>query len=86
MNIKKVMQKLDDYFDLSKKKQKEKREKLLQIIARLEQKRSELKAVMVMESEKDETSEEFYNLDKELIVIKKLLKKAKQHNPPEEEI
>ena len=61
-------------------------EKLLQIIARLEQKRSELKAVMVMESEKDETSEEFYNLDKELIVIKKLLKKAKQHNPPEEEI
>ena len=56
MNIKKVMQKLDEYFDLSKKKQKEKREKLLQIIARLEQKRSELKAVMVMESEKDETS------------------------------
>lgn len=80
------MQKLDEYFDLSKKKQKEKREKLLQIIARLEQKKSEIKAVMVMESEKDETSEEFYNLDKELIVIKKLLKKAKQHNPPEEEI
>ncbi len=80
------MQKLDDYFDLSKKKQKEKREKLLQIIARLEQKKSEIKAVMVMESEKDETSEEFYNLDKELIVINKLLKKAKQHNPPEEEI
>ena len=85
MNIKESMQKLDEYFDLSKKKQNEKHDKLLKIINNLEQKKSELKAVMIIESEKDETSEEFYNLTKELKVISKLLKKARQHNAPEEE-
>ena len=40
---------------------------------------------MIIESEKDDTSEEFYNLKKELKVISKLLKKARQHNAPEEE-
>ena len=85
MNIKKVMQKLDDYFDLSKKKQKEKHDKLLQIIARLEQKKSELKAEMIVESEKDTTTEDFHDLQKELKVISKLLKKARQQNEPEED-
>lgn len=85
MNIKESMQKLDEYFDLSKKKQNEKHDKLLKIINNLEQKKSELKAVMIIESEKDDTSEEFYNLKKELKVISKLLKKARQHNAPEEE-
>ena len=85
MNIKESMQKLDEYFDLSKKKQNEKHDKLLKIISNLEQKKSELKAVMIIESEKDETSEEFYNLKKELKVLSKLLKKARQHNAPEGE-
>ncbi len=85
MNIKKVMQKLDDYFDLSKKKQKEKHDKLLHIISRLEQKKTQLKAEMILQSEKDNTSEEFHDLQKELKVISKLLKKARQHNVPEEE-
>ena len=85
MNIRESMQKLDEYFDLSKKKQNEKHDKLLKIINNLEQKKSELKAVMIIESEKDETSEEFYNLKKELQVISKLLKKARQHNAPAEE-
>ena len=85
MNIKNIMQKLDDYFDLSKKKQKEKHDKLLKIISKLEQKKVQLKAEMIIESEKDETSETFYNLKKEKKVISKLLKKAKQNNTPEEE-
>ena len=85
MNIKEVMQKLDDYFDLSNKKQKEKHDKLLQIITRLEQKKSELKTEMIIESEKDNTSEEFHDLQKELKVISRLLKKARQHDAPEEE-
>lgn len=89
MKIKKIMQKLDEYFDLSKKKQNEKHDKLLKIINNLEQKKSELKAERVLESERDDTSEEFHNLQKEIKVISKLLKKAKQHNAPdaaEEEI
>ena len=85
MNIKEVMQKLDDYFDLSNNKQKEKHDKLLQIITRLEQKKSELKTEMIIESEKDTTSEEFHDLQKELKVISRLLKKAKQNDAPEEE-
>ena len=85
MNIKEVMQKLDDYFDLSNKKQKEKHDKLLQIITRLEQKKSELKSEMIIESEKDTTSEEFHDLQKELKVISRLLKKARQNDAPEEE-
>ena len=85
MNIKEVMQKLDDYFDLSNKKQKEKHDKLLQIITRLEQKKSELKTEMIIESEKDTTSEEFHDLQKELKVIARLLKKARQHDAQEEE-
>ena len=39
-----------------------------------------------MQSEKDDTSEEFYNLQKKLKVVSKMLKKAKQHNVPEEEL
>ena len=85
MKINKIMQKLDDYFSLSKNKQKEKHDKLLKIINNLEQKKSDLKAEMVVESEKDDTSEEFYKVQKKLKVVSKLLKKAKQHNAPEEE-
>jgi len=84
MNIKKIMKKLDNYFDLSKTNQKEKHDKLLKIIDNLEQKKSELKAVMVIESEIDETSEKFHDLQKELEVIAKLLKKARHHNALEE--
>ncbi len=85
MRINKMMQKLDDYFSLSKIKQNEKHDKLLKIINNLQEKKSDLKAEMIVESEKDDTSEEFYKLQKKLKVVSKLLKKAKQHNTPEEE-
>ncbi len=77
------MQKLDDYFSLSTIKQNEKHDKLLKIINNLEQKKAELKPEMILESEKDNTSEEFYKLQKKLKVVSKLLKKAKQNNAPE---
>ncbi len=86
MNIKKIMDKLDSYFDLSKKKQNEKYDKLLKIINKLENKKSELKTEMVIEGEKDQTSEEFYDLEKELKVIAKLLKKAKKHHTQEDKV
>ena len=40
---------------------------------------------MIIESEKDNTSEEFHDLQKELKVISRLLKKARQNDAPEEE-
>ena len=85
MNIDKVMSKLDDFFNQSASKQKKKHDKLLAIIEKLERKKAELKTEMIIESEKDETSEEFHDMDKELKVISKLLKKARQHSTPEQE-
>jgi len=85
MNIDKIMNKLDDFFNQSASKQKKKHEKLLAIIEKLELKKAELKTAMITESEKDETSEEFHDMQKELQVISKLLKKARQHNTPEPE-
>ncbi len=84
MNIKKIMDKLDGYFDLSTKKQNEKHDKLIKIINKLEDKKTELKAVMVLESVDDDTTEKFHDLEKELKVITKLLKKAKKQNTPED--
>jgi len=85
MNIDKIMNKLDDFFNQSASKQKKKHEKLLEIIEKLEQKKHDLKIAMITESEKDETSEEFHDMQKELQVISKLLKKARQHDTPEPE-
>ncbi len=85
MNIDKVMNKLDDFFNQSASKQKKKHDKLLAIIEKLERKKAELKTEMIIESERDETSEEFHDMDKELKVISKLLKKARQHSTPEQE-
>lgn len=85
MNIDKVMNKLDDFFNQSASKQKKKHDKLLAIIEKLERKKAELKTEMIIESERDETSEKFHDMDKELKVISKLLKKAKQHSTPEQE-
>lgn len=86
MNIKKIMDKLDGYFDLSKKKQNEKHDKLLKIINKLEAKKSDLKAEMIIESEDDNTSEKFNDMGKELKVISKLLKKAKKNDILEIEV
>lgn len=85
MNIDKVISKLDDFFNQSASKQKKKYDKLLEIIEKLERNKARLKAEMIIESEKDETSETFHDMDKELKVISKLLKKAKQHSTPEQE-
>ncbi|MBT3203973.1 MAG: hypothetical protein HOM14_14050 [Gammaproteobacteria bacterium] len=79
MSIKKMIDKLDEYFDMSKKKQKKKSEKIVKIISKLKDKESELKAELVEQSEKDDTSEKYYDLEKELKIITKLLIKAKKN-------
>jgi len=74
-----MIDKLDEYFDMSKKKQKKKSEKIVKIISKLKDKESELKAELVEQSEKDDTSEKYYDLEKELKIITKLLIKAKKN-------
>ncbi len=73
-----LVQKLEDFFDLSKKKQQKKQDKLLKIISNLEQKKVELEKQVVLESEIDETSERYQELSKELMVLSKLIRKAKK--------
>lgn len=78
MGIKKLLNQLDDFFDQSKQKQKKKSEKLSKIIKSLEEKKSELKSKIKIESGKCKKSKESYNLCKEFKVLSKMLGKAKK--------
>ena len=80
MKIKELIDKVDDFFDLSKKKQKDKSDKLKKMIKSLEGKKDALKKEIRSEAKRDKKSKICYNLCKEFKVINKLLKKAKKHN------
>ena len=88
MDTNKLVGKLERFFDLSKKKQKRKRDKLLKIIEKLESKKSLLEVEVMEESKNDETSASYQDLNKELKVISELIKKAKKKalsDPADEE-
>ena len=80
MKIKDLMENIDDFFDLSKKKQKNKRDKLKKMIKSLEDKKEDLKQVIRKEANRDKKSKTCYNLCKEFKAVNKLLKKAKKRN------
>ena len=78
MGTNKLIEKLEDFFGLSEKKQQKKREKLLKIIRKLEEKKIALEQDVVEESEIDETSARYHELNHQLKVLSKLIKKAKK--------
>jgi hypothetical protein len=78
MDTSKLIAKLENFFDLSKNKQKDKHDKLLTIIAKLESKKVKLEAEMIEESKNDETSTRYHDLSKELQVLSELIKKGKK--------
>jgi hypothetical protein len=78
MDTNKLVGKLERFFDLSKKKQEKKHDKLLKIIKKLENKKSLLEVEVMEESKNDETSTRYQDLSKELKVISELIKKAKK--------
>jgi hypothetical protein len=78
MDTNKLIGKLEDFFDLSKNKQKDKHDKLLKIIEKLENKKVKLEIEVMEESKNDETSNQYYDLSKELKVLSELVKKAKK--------
>jgi len=78
MGTNKLVGKLERFFDLSKKKQEDKHDKLLKIITKLERKKSRLEGELMEESKLDETSARYQDLSKELKVISDLIKKAKK--------
>ena len=78
MSTSKLISKLEKFFDLSKNKQQEKHDKILKIIAKLENKKSRLEVEVMEESKTDDTSARYHDLSKELIVLSELIKKAKK--------
>jgi len=78
MGTSKLTDKLDEFFNLSKSKQKKKHDKLLKIIQKLDEKKLSLEHKMIIESEIDETSEKFNEVKNEFKAVSKLLKKAKK--------
>ena len=78
MGTSKLIGKLEQFFDLSKNKQQEKHDKLLKIIAKLENKKSRLEVEVIEESKTDDTSTRYHDLSKELLVLSELIKKAKK--------
>ena len=78
MGIKKILNQLDDFFDLSKKKQKKKHEKLEKIINSLEEKKAANKKEMRINVKKGRASKKNYHLCKEFKVLSRLIYKAKK--------
>lgn len=78
MGTNKLLGKLEKFFDLSKKKQRKKHNKLLQIIRELEEKKSELEQESQNEREIDATGSRYQALERKLLVISRLISKAKQ--------
>ena len=79
MDTTKLVGKLEDFFDLSKKKQRKKHDKLLKIIGKLEDKKASLEAELVEEAG-DVDGERYRDLKRELEVISELIDKARQQD------
>ena len=78
MDTNELVEKLESFFDLSKKKKKKKQQKLLKIINKLEDKKSALEIDVIEEGKIDDTSIRYNELEQELKVISQLIKKAKK--------
>ena len=78
MDTAKLVEKLEEFFDLSKKKQRKKHDKLLKIIGKLEEKKSSLETELARQAEIDAAGERYHDLQQELQVIADLIHKAKQ--------
>ncbi len=83
MSTNKLLGKLENFFDLSKKKQEKKQHKLLKIIDKLEVKKAALEEELMEAAKADDTSSEYHELKKEVKVISKLIKRAKKHSIPD---
>lgn len=82
MNTNDLLQKVEDFFNLSKHKQEKKHHKLVKILHKLENKKDGLEAELITAGKADDTSARYRELRKELKVVRKLIKKAKKHDAP----
>ena len=80
MSTNNLLQKVEDFFNLSKHKQEKKHHKLVKILRKLERKKDGLEAELITAGKVDDTSARYRELRKELKVVRKLIKKAKKHD------
>jgi len=78
MGTTKLIENLEKYFDLSKKEQREKHDKLQKIIHSLEKKKSTLEKKVQKERKINATSSHYQGLERKLLVISRLISKAKK--------
>lgn len=78
MDTNELMEKLENFFDLSEGKQRKKHDKLMKIIRKLENRKSRLEHKAQAEREIDASSSCYQDLERELQVISSLISKAKQ--------
>lgn len=78
MNTNKVLEKLDKFFHLPQGKKEKKQKKLLKLIDALESKKEELEQQVTSAAMEDETSDRYRELERELKVVSRLIKKAKK--------
>jgi len=77
MNTNKLIEKLENFFSQSEKKQREKSEKLRKIIDKLERKKAKLEIETLIVKKNDMISERYHELDRQLNVINNLIEKAR---------
>lgn len=76
MGTAKLVEKLEIFFGLPERKQRKKHDKLLNIIHRLEKKKSRLEQKAQKEIEIDASGKRYQDLERELLVISELISKA----------
>jgi len=81
MDTSKLVEKVEGFFDLSKKKQQKKHDKLRKIIHKLEKKQSTIEQKLHKQGQIDAGSSRYQDLQRELRVISKLISKAKHNDP-----
>lgn len=84
MDTVELVQKLEAFFDQSKRKRKKKHRKLLKIIGKLEEKKHSVDLEVIEEAKRDDTSSRYRALLQEQQVIARLIKKAKKQQASNE--
>ncbi len=81
MGTSKLVEKLEDFFDLSKQKRRKKHDKYLKIVRQLEKRKSKLDKKIKREKAGDANSRRHKALIRELEVVSKLINKAEKQDP-----
>ncbi len=81
MRTNKLVEKLENFFDLSKKKRRRKHDKYLKIVRQLEKRKFKLEQKVTREGAGDANSRRYKALIRELAVVTKLIRKAKEQDP-----